>query len=53
METAYYLDVVESVWKSKFLLSVYFFFITAFIKADFPTFVYPTRATTGILEAFF
>ena len=39
--------VVERVWKRRSLLSTSFFFIKVFINADFPTFVYPTKATTG------
>lgn len=45
----YFLEVVVSVSKSMSLLLTSYFFIKQFIKADLPTLVYPTSATTGIL----
>ena len=48
-DNKYKREVVVSVWNSKSLLLTYSFFIIQFINADFPTFVYPTSAITGIL----
>ena len=45
----YVLEVVCRVWNSRSLLSTSFRLIRAFMKADLPTFVYPTSATTGYI----